>query len=599
MKLKKSIISSVVAIGALMSMAAGATHADAPPGEGWDGTPDVVVAGGSDTTYLVSQRLEALYNGAPGCQVDTSATSANKAKCIVTSTATATVGAYALSGNTGFVTFTGSHTIVATQTAAITGTGNAAIDGNRVINGIVASDLNIASVTAQVTAGEGDRFNVTNSLVVGQPIMFTTSAGAPITAGTKYFVKARAGSYFTVASVLNGTGITGVAAGAYSVKSGVSFTSNAADIALTASGGTATAVDPASTKGNYDHDVFVSATPTGSGAGTNSLLPGGVGYNPGINIGRSSSLPSASDLANVTAWGFARDGIAVLTFGTRAGYKLTQAELQGIYNCSITDWGSIPQKDASGNAIPGSFYPAGPIIAWDMNAASGTRATLNAKVPITGTCVRKLATGIAPFENDVKPLLADPGPDGAVNTADDDENNYIWWMSYGNWSKYPYTKNGCANGVGTYNISTLACTGGTTVNGNLAYYNNVQPGSGNILDNSYPFARVLYYITDNEDADCVQAASTAGACNNVGSQVYGKGSGGTDGLGGSAGKSGAVRNFVEFLCKPNNSDFDNNPVTGRSYRLEINSALSAEGFSSISALAGDRTAGYACNVATQ
>jgi ABC-type phosphate transport system substrate-binding protein len=417
-------ITFALGVGALSLFTGLATvHADPPPGTGWDKNPDVAVGGGSDTTYLVSQRLEALYNGAPGCTIDTGTTSVNKGKCADTS-------------------------------AAPTG----------------------------------------------------------------------------------------------------------------------------ATNGNYDHDILVSATPTGSSAGVNALLPTGAQYTPAIDFARSSRGPSGTESGSTTFWGYARDGIAVVTFGSRSGLSLTKQQLINIYTCAVTDWSQLGQ-------------PAGPIIAWDMNTASGTRASFltylgigGAGQPALGSCVRKLnpvggAAAVGPFENDVKPILADSGPDLTLGTADDNENNYVWWMSYGNWTTYPYTANGTVNGT----------AGGTPITSNLVTVDGQSPSAASIFNSTYTIMRTLFQVTRNTDADCRQAPGSAGACDNVGATVYGS----------SLGKGGAVREFTQWLCRTSNAQQAVNPVTGRGYRTEVVGALNAEGFQQLSAtVTGLRTAGYACQVLT-
>ena len=403
---RKITLTTMVCLGLM----AGVTHADPPSGSGWDKNPDVVIGGGSDTTYLVSQRLEVLYNGAPGCLITTSTTSANKGKCSDT-------------------------------TAAATG----------VING------------------------------------------------------------------------------------------------------------------NYDHDIMVSAAATGSSAGVNALLPTGVQYNPVIDYARSSRGPSGTETNDVTFWGFARDGIAVLTFGTRGSVALTRQNLIDIYTCLPTadDWSDFG-------------LPAGAIIPWDMNSASGTYSAFRTYIgnPTFGTCVRKLTTGAAPFENDVKPILADQGPVAGYG-ADDDENNYLWWMSFGNWQQYPYTKNGAIDGSGA------------AINSNLVTVEGTSPSDGSIFNSTYAVMRTLFQVTKNTDADCRQVPGSAGVCDNVGAAVYGT----------SAGKGGAVREFTQWLCRTSNTQHAINGVTGKGYRTEIVSALNAEGFQQLSSsVAGLRTAGYACEV---
>ena len=66
------------------------------------------------------------------------------------------------------------------------------------------------------------------------------------------------------------------------------------------------------------------------------------------------------------------------------------------------------------------------------------------------------------------------------------------------------------------------------------------------------------------------------------------------------GKGGAVRQFTQWLCATNTAAHTTNLVTGVNYRTEIVSALNAEGFQQLSSgVAGLRTAGYSCAVATE
>ena len=413
---KKIILGALVAVSCFASLAPTA-KADPPAGSGWDKNPDVALGGGSDTTYLVSQRLEVLYNGAPGCALTTSTASPNKGKCSDT-------------------------------TAALTGIAN----------------------------------------------------------------------------------------------------------------------------GNYDHDVLASAAATGSSAGVNALLSTGTQYNPAIDYARSSRPISTAEAVDTTAWGYARDGIAVLTFGTRTGLSLTKQDLIDIYTCQKTNWSQFGQ-------------PAGTIIPWDMNTASGTYASFRTFLgnPTFGTCVRKqVGATNGPFENDVKPLLADTGPDLAYNTADDDENNYIWWMSFGNWAKYTFTKDGVINGPGP--------SAGAAIQSQLVTVDGAFPSAASIFGSTYSIMRTLYHVTRDSDADCRQAAGTAGACDNTTNAVYGT----------TTGKGGAVREFTQWLCRSTASVQAVNSVTGQNYRNAIIDAVNAEGFQVLSTgVAGLRTAGYSCSVTTE
>ena len=270
-----------------------------------------------------------------------------------------------------------------------------------------------------------------------------------------------------------------------------------------------TATPTGVTNGNYDHDLFVSATPTGSGAGVDALRPGQFQYNPTIDYARSSSGGNAARLADLTYWGFARDAIAVVTFGSRTNLCITQQQLKDVYSLAITDWSQLAD-------CTGTPYTAAPIIPWAMNSASGTNSSFNSYIsPVSSaTNGRKLnpvapSAAVAPFENDVKPLLADTGPDLVANTADDDENNYIWWISYAAHVTYPYVKNGCRDNVGTYSTTAGTCTGGTLITSNIAKVTSspdpltaILPNSTTISNGTYPIFRTIYHVTRNTDADC-------------------------------------------------------------------------------------------------
>ncbi len=377
----------------------GVTLVQVPASSGWDGSPDRIVGGGSDSTYPLGQKLGVLYNGAPGCAVVTSATSTSKGSC------------------------------------------NAAQES-----------------TVDV-------------------------------------------------------------------------------------------------KGNYDHDTTVEISSTGSDAGINSLSSSGVQGPIAIDYARSSRMPTVSELNEVTGFGIAQDGVAVITFGsTSITQNLSLVDVYNIYTCTVTNWSSFGGPNVT-------------IRPWSMNPLSGTYATFRdvlrtasgdaAFDPNAGTCVLKLngpdnvagtADDITPFENDVKPLLANvPG----ASTA-----GWLWWMSYGEWSTFPY-KSGNNPGQGGTNLVSV---GGST------------PNNGNIANGSYPLGRTLYHVTKKTDADF-----TAGTWS-----------------GGTSGKSGAIRAYTNWLCKTNNAAHSTNPYTGVGYRTEIIKAINEVGFQTVPASL--RTTGTACRV---
>ena len=263
-------------------------------------------------------------------------------------------------------------------------------------------------------------------------------------------------------------------------------------------------------RGNWDHDMAVSVFPTGSGAGVSALQQDRVDY------ARSSRGPRTSGDSGTNFWAFGKDGVAVVSLTPRAGLNnLSKAQIQGIYNCTITNFSQLGQ-------------PAGVIEPVGLNPSSGTKATFDAYLGFdanNGSCVKKLSNGTFPFENDVKPVLADPG----IN-----ENNAIWWMSYAEFSSFSY-KRGSA---------TVISVDGSS------------PTAGTIANNSYPITRFIYHVTKN-------TITPQGSTSNL--------------LGPDGGKQGAVRELTEFLCKPTAEHAVNN-FSGRSNYLEIGAAYTATGF---------------------
>lgn len=256
---------------------------------------------------------------------------------------------------------------------------------------------------------------------------------------------------------------------------------------------------------------------------------------------------------------------------------LYKSDIFHIYQCDTgyTDWSQIPDH-ANGDALD---LAPGTIIPWDMQASSGTHDVFYAWAgnPTLGSCVRKLVGGAAPFENDVKPLLAD------ANTTATNVNNMIWWMSYGDWATYPYTRNGVVAGNAVNSKLVAVANAADPMNPPQI------PSDGNTNDDSYAILRTLYLVTKNGDADCRQTAGSAGTtCDNVGAAVYGTSP--------SAGKSGAIRQYVQWLCRLSTAQHTTDSVTGVNYKTEINSALGLEGFQPV--LGTDRTTGYGCSVST-
>ncbi len=269
-------------------------------------------------------------------------------------------------------------------------------------------------------------------------------------------------------------------------------------------------------KGDWDHDFFVERYPTGSGAGIASLLAGNADY------ARSSRAPKTSGESALNFWAFGKDGLVIETYGTRTPGNLTKAQIQGIYNCSITSWQTI-----TGNAAD-----AGKTIQpWGMNPASGTKATFDTYLGFdtnAGSCVKKLSNGIYPFENDSKPVLADSGVDA---------NNAIWFGSYAEFKAWGYKRQTAQ----AWSVDGVAAS----------------PGA--ISNNSYSLTRFIYHVTKKTD---VTDSSPAG----------GEALGGAD-----TGKAGAVREYTKFLCRGSTSH-DNNDFTGLTNYQELTQIYSDTGY---------------------
>ena len=288
-------------------------------------------------------------------------------------------------------------------------------------------------------------------------------------------------------------------------------------------------------KGNWDHDVAIQQYPTGSSAGVKALT-----LNQ-IDFARSSRGPKSSGESAANFFAYAKDGIAILTMGGRAAGNLTKAQIQGIYNCTITNWATLG-------------YPAGTIKPYSMNTSSGTYATFQTYLgfdPNAGTCVQKLGNGDTPFENDVKQIT---GP-GALAADVANAPNAIWWGSFADLKTYGYKRQSAE----FWSVDGVAIT------------------NGNIANNSYGAKRFVYHVAKKADATPTLAGTGAGTGNMTGTTT---------------GKGGGVREFTEFICKPK-VDHTASFATGNSLYDDLTGAIVNEGFQRIPT--AERTNG-ACEV---
>lgn len=114
--------------------------------------------------------------------------------------------------------------------------------------------------------------------------------------------------------------------------------------------------------------------PNGSGAGRDALKASVLAGNGCIDIARSSSGPrpagtgSGQDLASFEYYAFGLDAVGWSTASTAApAGGLTLAQLQGIYNCTFTNWNQV----GGANQAIERYWP---------QAGSGTRAFFQSDV---------------------------------------------------------------------------------------------------------------------------------------------------------------------------------------------------------------------------
>lgn len=381
---------------------------------------------------------------------------------------------------------------------------------------------------------------------------------------------------------------------------------------------------PVAPYANWQHDTVVQANPAGSGNGIASLngfdAGGGVGYagslntlpaylgssvsGPQLDMARSSRGPKTSggnaiggnESAVDAFWGFAQDGVQLLTFQTRTAAVNTVAipdtEIGHIFDCTYTQWSQVPSL---AGLIPGTM-PDGPIVVWGMNSGSGTYSTFKTWLQTSGglggsfdpdsaACARKLSNNTFPLENDIKPLLTDAQNNGGLSTAANSTNNptnWVWWGSFGLMSAYPYLSSGINVTGAPANPYGAAATN----------IHGVLPSTANILSLTYPISRTLYHVTRKQDADC--PTNGAGACASLATGAPPGDINVTSTA--SGGNLGAVREFTRFMCRQSAAQQTVDPFTGTNEDSLITAAISGSGFTVIKA--ASRTAGSRCNIAS-
>ena len=247
------------------------------------------------------------------------------------------------------------------------------------------------------------------------------------------------------------------------------------------------------TSENYAHDQVHEAYFLGSGGGINQLCKtGGTPPYATISYARSSRVPSSSDCTGLDFVAYAKDGISWEAFdgGTTAsgvngmnntsgtctgpGYCLTQAQLQGIYNCTYTNWNQV-----GGQNVP--IYPYLP------PTSSGTEQTFAGFL------------GFQPVSTAGCTIYSTPENTNAQIVADARQNGAIAPFSYGIFKTQVH---GLNNAV-------------------LGAIDNVQPLVSTINNGSFPYTRSLFNVVcgpyvSSGGSQCASGQSSAAVQNYVG-----------------------------------------------------------------------------------
>jgi ABC-type phosphate transport system substrate-binding protein len=138
--------------------------------------------------------------------------------------------------------------------------------------------------------------------------------------------------------------------------------------------------------------------PFGSGAGITALQSSLAAGDGCLDFARSSAGKATDGSQNnLSFYQFARDAVSWVSFpGGPTPANLTTAQLQGIYNCTITDWSQVGGK-------------AGTILPYLPQSTSGTRKFFLGAIGVTspGPCVNTLNNTLN--ENDGNAIAASAG----------------------------------------------------------------------------------------------------------------------------------------------------------------------------------------------
>ena len=193
--------------------------------------------------------------------------------------------------------------------------------------------------------------------------------------------------------------------------------------------------------------------PNGSSAGITALESSNpmTSGHPCIDFARSSRA-RGTDPNTITFVTLAGDAVTYATQpGSNAPANLTTADLQGIYNCTITNWNQIPGSTTSGT-----------IAAFIAQSGSGTRSFFLSALGLTnpGNCVSTSATVGGSAGANANTLEENEGVAPSLNGAAGSgvtKANVIVGYSVGKYLAERYHSAKCFNTACTANTSGLKC----------------------------------------------------------------------------------------------------------------------------------------------
>jgi phosphate transport system substrate-binding protein len=279
---------------------------------------------------------------------------------------------------------------------------------------------------------------------------------------------------------------------------------------------------------NPYNDVAIQEPPLGANVGITQLEDQGTHNGTGvttapIDYASSSRAAQSTDLQGLNFVAYGKDGISWFHFtkvngvasSSSAVTNLSLTQLTGIWNGTITNWSTVGGANA-------------PIVVYVANKGSGTESVWKGALGITDVPPGVTSTTHVVFQDDDSQII-----------SQGNAKNAIYYYSDG------YFATHCKKGFCNGNKKDVAALG--SING-------VAPTKTSILNNTFPVTRFLYSVYSNGFNTNIPKASQA------------------------------TLNFASedgFLCKASDSDSapgGTDPLTGQTYRSEINAVISAQGF---------------------